>query len=443
MCEQKTLISAHMPEIKDFPALFHSLVAADPAGVAFKIPPLNTGRYAGEYAGFVADYGAMKLAQTDRLIAPYIARQTHGSQVYKALAQYLIGTGAKRFLDLGCGSGELLEDLKGIPAAELIGVTIHTGEVGVARNQRGLPLVVPYDMRFVDDLFPQQSFDCIIAYASLQFIPHPEREELLGKVCTLLNDGGIFVEVNYKSDPETGISSDVCHVFRREFTIEDHPEVTGEVGSVRVMRKCRHLDGNLVELPDAELQQFASIHKAGHYELVLPQDDAQYESSISSSCRYEAKHSEKEGNTFERLYFLTAQDRLDIQKIWHSAEARQDRPINFTLELGLGRQYSLLQEDGWPIRDYFALRKSTFFFVVRNTQNAIVAYMELYSNGETAIVHSTMADKQSLSHGANKQLFLHAIRFLIEKTPVKSLCYGSKASSYAPLLTLLKGFRFL
>jgi SAM-dependent methyltransferase len=431
-----------MPEIKDFPALFHSLVAADPAGVAYKIPPLNTGRYAGEYAGFVADYGALKIAQTGRFIAPYIARDTHGSQVYKALAQYLFGTGAKRFLDLGCGSGELLEELKGIPDAELIGVTIHTGEVGFARTRRGLPLVLPYDMRFVDHLFPQQSFDCIIAYASLQFIPHPEREELLGKVCTLLKDGGIFVEVNYKSDAETGIPADVCQLFRREFIIEEHPEVTGEVGSVRVMRKCRHLDGNLVELPDTELQQFASIHKAGHYTLDLPQDYSQYETSISSSCRYEAKHSVKEGNTFERLYFLTAQDRLEINSIWHSAEARQDRPINFTMELGLGKRWSLLHAEGWPIRDYFALRKSTFFFVVRNAQQAIVAYMELYSNGETAIVHSTMADKLSLRQGANKQLFLNAIRFLITKTPTKSFCYGSKASSWVPLRILLKGFRF-
>ena len=437
------LLSDLMPEINDFPALFHSLVAADPAEVAFKIPPLNTGPFAGEYAGFVADYGALKIAQTDRFIAPYIARETHGAQVYKALAHYLVGTGAKRFLDLGCGSGELLEELKTVPEAALIGVTIHTGEVRVARKQRGLPLVLPYDMRFVDDLFPPQSFDCIIAYASLQFIPHPEREELLGKICTLLRDGGIFVEVNYKSNPETGISAEVCHMFRREFIIEDLPEVTGEVGSARVMRKGRQLNCNLVELSNAELQQFASIHKPGHYVLDLPPKYAQYESCISSSFRYEAQQSEKAGNSFERLYFLTAKDCLEITNIWHSTETRQDRPINFNLELGLGKQWSLLHEEGWPIRDYFALRKSTFFFVVRNAQQAIVAYMELYSDGESAIVHSTMAAKLSLSQGANKQLFLHAIRFLIEKTPVQSFCYGSKASTYAPLLTMLKGFRFL
>ena len=174
------------------------------------IKPLREGELASEYNAWIADYSKEKLAVTDRLISPYHASETHGSDIYKEYRKLLKILKPKSILDLGCGAGELLNISKEVlPEADLFGVTIHYGEVLEAREKYNLE-IAPADMRDIDAYFNKDSLGLVVAHASFQYIVEGDRLEVVKKVQQILKKGGYFLMVDYRGQKEaSGLNSKV------------------------------------------------------------------------------------------------------------------------------------------------------------------------------------------------------------------------------------------
>jgi SAM-dependent methyltransferase len=182
--------------------IFEDLIDVDLDSYSEEISPLRAGELASEYNKYIGDYSANNLAVTNRKILPYLASETHGPNCYNSLLDYLEDRKHKSFLDLGCGSGELLSKIENRSPVciDLYGCSIHTGEVKYAREVFGLANIIPGDMRNASTIFGNYRFDCILLHCVLQFINEEERIELLLSLSKILNKDGEIIVVDYKDN---------------------------------------------------------------------------------------------------------------------------------------------------------------------------------------------------------------------------------------------------
>lgn len=98
-------------------------------------------------------------------------------------------SGARRVLDLGCGTGRALEyfRMNGVPGA--IGVDISEDMIREGRMR--YPHVDMRVMPMSALTFPESSFDGVFACCSLQFMPKAEAVAVLKRVHQLLSLGGV------------------------------------------------------------------------------------------------------------------------------------------------------------------------------------------------------------------------------------------------------------
>ena len=89
-----------------------------------------------------------------------------------------IGEGS-RVLDLGCGDGQLLSELRRTKGADILGVELSRGAM-IRCMSSGVP-VIQADLDLGLDAFPSQSFDFAVLSQTLQQVRHPRviLEEML------------------------------------------------------------------------------------------------------------------------------------------------------------------------------------------------------------------------------------------------------------------------
>ena len=108
---------------------------------------------------------------------------------HRYCGQYLaevIGKARGAVLEVGCGTGELLEDLAG-RGCQVFGVDINPASVQACR-EKGLPAT----QGELDTLsFPPGSFDTVILWHALEHLPSPR--EALTKIGQLLRPGGRLI----------------------------------------------------------------------------------------------------------------------------------------------------------------------------------------------------------------------------------------------------------
>ncbi len=123
----------------------------------------------------------------------YARRYAEASDTLPPLDSYLDEflaevSGARRVLDLGCGTGRALEyfRMNGVPGA--IGVDI-SGDM-IREGRMRYPQVDMRVMPMSALTFPESSFDGVFACCSLQFMPKVEAAAVLKRVYRLLSLGG-------------------------------------------------------------------------------------------------------------------------------------------------------------------------------------------------------------------------------------------------------------
>lgn len=96
--------------------------------------------------------------------------------------------GARRVLDLGCGTGALGRELKARQACEVVGVTHSAEEAEAAAGRLDEVLV-----RDLDGLDPRGlgEFDCVVCSHVLEHLCQPEK--LLASLRACLSPGGVLV----------------------------------------------------------------------------------------------------------------------------------------------------------------------------------------------------------------------------------------------------------
>lgn len=114
------------------------------------------------------------------------------SRYYNSLDDNLLGIiprGAKRVLDVGCGTGVLGAALKERGAEEVIGVELNRQIAGEA--ERRLDRIVVGDVEQIKLLFPKGYFDCIVYGNVLEHLKDPW--SVLLKYKQYLNQDGCVV----------------------------------------------------------------------------------------------------------------------------------------------------------------------------------------------------------------------------------------------------------
>lgn len=104
----------------------------------------------------------------------------------------------KRILDVGCGSGRLMTllDTRG---AQTAGVDISQAYTDRARS-RGLDVQCASMLRLP---FPELSFDAVVSYFSLDYVPRKEKVRVLREQYRILRSGGTVVLVCWHAKAET------------------------------------------------------------------------------------------------------------------------------------------------------------------------------------------------------------------------------------------------
>ena len=110
--------------------------------------------------------------------------------------QRLVTASGKRFLDVGCGSGELGAALKQNGAAHVAGIELHSDSAARARER--LDVFVEGDVLTAELPFQEGEFDYLVFADVLEHMPAPER--VLARVLPFLRpDGRLVVSVpNYR-----------------------------------------------------------------------------------------------------------------------------------------------------------------------------------------------------------------------------------------------------
>lgn len=88
-------------------------------------------------------------------------------------------------LEIGCGRGEVLADLRGVGKWELKGVELSPYASQIAREKFGLDVITG---TIFDATFPPESFDVVLMKHVLEHVPNPR--ETLSEIHRILRDNG-------------------------------------------------------------------------------------------------------------------------------------------------------------------------------------------------------------------------------------------------------------
>jgi hypothetical protein len=127
----------------------------------------------------------------------------------------------------------------------------------------------------------------------------------------------------------------------------------------------------------------------------------------------------KVGYEIKQYEEISSNVSLEIYDIWVSCDARQGRPINLNYETIDVKQVTILPER-WPIEKY----SGNLRFYTLEINSRIVAYLELYTGGDTDIVHSTLGHNDYLKSGIMKTLFYEVIK--LKWNDINKLIYGPR-----------------
>lgn len=99
--------------------------------------------------------------------------------------------GGKSILDLGCGYGENCRAFSEIGAKSVTGIDISKKMLEIAAKENGAPNVTYLNMPMEEISGLTQKFDLVVSSLAIHYVQ--DYAGLVGRVYSLLNDGGVFV----------------------------------------------------------------------------------------------------------------------------------------------------------------------------------------------------------------------------------------------------------
>lgn len=144
-----------------------------------------------------------------------------------------------------------------------------------------------------------------------------------------------------------------------------------------------------------------------------------YYSKCDVDVRTQHRKASKVGFKINQLFDITPLISTELYSIWTSSDVRQNRPINLQYETIETFCLPILPER-WPVKKY----DGPLSFYAMEMDVKIVAYVELYTQGTTAVVHSTLGHFDYLKYGIMKALFYEIIK--LKWNEINTIVYGSQ-----------------
>ncbi len=369
-----------------------------------------------EYNSLIVDYHKELVAVSSRLIPPYVTSETHG-EVFTDLCKFIRSFNFSSVLDIGCGAGECLNNLKvlGFDKNYLYGNTIHVGEVKYARTKYDLPKVYPGDARELSQHFLPNSLDCVIAHCVLQFIKPEERVLVAKEVSKALKPNGLFIVVDYRFDISTGLPNhddlDMC------YERLSCPIPLKLMGNLTILCKKSKCSQTCETIKNWFRQNGQSLYYAS-----FPENFEQYWKNISGAVRTDCRKAKRLGYEVRLVDSVNATDMVEL---WSSWDHKQNRPINFNYNQIDGKLNDL--RNGWSYKNYseeFPCSSHNLRMWGCFLDDKMVGYLELLKVGTYLVVHSTLAHKDHIKNGIVKQLFIEAIKNIAD---IERIYYGNRA----------------
>jgi len=115
--------------------------------------------------------------------------------IYPAIVEVLEGIEFHRFLDAGCGSGNLIEAITDrFPNVNYCGIDSNSKNIEAAREKK-LSNIFLGDCRWIDDILPDTLFFDMILFCGLLNIQVTDKEKadkILNKTIQRLKSGGVY-----------------------------------------------------------------------------------------------------------------------------------------------------------------------------------------------------------------------------------------------------------
>lgn len=146
-------------------------------------------------------------AGLDMLLPVYdlLTRVLGSGRVYDALATRPELTGARRVLEIGCGTGNLTLRVKNAyRAAQLTGLDPDPRALGIARRKAGNLPGLSFEQGYAQELpYPDGAFDRVLSSMMVHHLDEPAKAAAVAEVFRVLEPGGIFLVADIRASDET------------------------------------------------------------------------------------------------------------------------------------------------------------------------------------------------------------------------------------------------
>lgn len=185
----------------------------------------NIESYMEELKGWLRDTREVKLEEMSDFFKVRLGEYEEHMAVWKEAYDYMgqiIPVGCRRILDLGCGTGlEIDEIRKAGVKAEITGIDMSADMLGVLKQKHKDVHTICADY-FKWDLGTEK-YDAAISFESLHHFKPEKKEGLFRKIYRALKQGGIYIEADYIAccDEEEALLMEICEKKRRSEHISE------------------------------------------------------------------------------------------------------------------------------------------------------------------------------------------------------------------------------
>ena len=155
-------------------------------------------------SGHRHDY--LPAAGLDMLLPVYdlLTRVLGSARVYDALATRPELTGARRVLEIGCGTGNLtLRVSKACPSAQLTGLDPDPRALGIARRKGGNVPRLNFEQGYAQELpYADGAFDRVLSSMMLHHLGDAAKADAVAEVFRVLEPGGVFFVADIRASDD-------------------------------------------------------------------------------------------------------------------------------------------------------------------------------------------------------------------------------------------------
>lgn len=144
------------------------------------------------------------------------------SRIFKKIATLINPKPGEKILDLGCGPGNLIVELKKLqPAARLTGLDVDPEILAIAQKKfEKFQFAIPLIEASATDIHTEEEFDSVVSSLMIHHLSLSEKKEMLAGVYRILKPGGKFYLYDF-GPPKNRFGKFLSFIYRWFEEIDD------------------------------------------------------------------------------------------------------------------------------------------------------------------------------------------------------------------------------